>query len=121
MRHPRLVRAGLLLAGVPALSAQEITRISGPAIGQTLTVDSASQAGHAFAGHAFASHAIVMWAAASSTGALNLPGVANTFLLDLPSVLRQYDGVVPPSGLHVQQLATAFHRRETTELPRRIP
>ena len=111
MRHPTLIRASLLLAGVPALAAQEITRISGPAIRQTLTVDYASQA----------SHAIVMWAAASSTGALNLPGVANTFLLDLPSVLRLYDGVVPPSSVHVQRLATAFHRRETTEPTQRIP
>ena len=95
MKHPTLVRASLLLAGVPALAAQEITRISAPAIGQTFTVDYCSQASHAF----------VMGAALSSTGALTLPGVGNTFLLDLPSLLRLYDGVVPPSGVHVQQLA----------------
>jgi hypothetical protein len=91
MRSTRLATASLILASAPALVAQEITRISAPAIGQTFILEYASAANHAF----------LMYAALNSNQVLTIPGIANTFRLELSSLLTFYGGVVTSSGVHV--------------------
>ncbi len=91
MHRVTLAMTLLLLAGAPALRAQEITRISAPAVGQNLTVEYTSTANNAF----------LMYAALNSNQALNVPGIGNTFRLDLGSLLTFYGGVVPASSVHV--------------------
>jgi hypothetical protein len=92
--RPALAIASLVLAGAPALRAQEIRRVSAPAIGQAFTIDYASTANNVFG----------MSAAANSNGSLTVPGIGNTLRLDLASLFPLYGGVVPGSGMHVQSI-----------------